>query len=145
MAMPDSSTNKVPRRIGEAHGADEARQAALRETFSQTVERIERLVDLETATLEQYRPVDFSEFNHRKTHALLELDRAMRALGAQARDARMRGELDRLRAKLQRNLATLEIHLKAVRQVCSLITRAIETEESDGTYSSSIYRRYEQS
>ena len=57
----------------------------------------------------------------------------------------MRGELERLRAKLQRNLATLEIHLKAVRQVCSLITRAIETEESDGTYSSSIYRRYEQS
>ncbi len=143
--MPDSSTNKVPRRIGEAPEADEVRHAALRETFFQTVARIERLVDLETATLEQYRPVDFSEFNHRKTHALLELDRAMRALGAQARDARMRGELERLRAKLQRNLATLEIHLKAVRQVCSLITRAIETEESDGTYSSSIYRRYEQS
>jgi hypothetical protein len=145
MAMPDSTANKVPRRIAEAPAADEARVAALRETFSQTVERIERLVDLETATLEQYRPVDFSEFNHRKTHALLELDRAMRALGTQARDARMRSELERLRDKLKRNLATLEIHLKAVRQVCSLIARAIETEESDGTYSSSIYRRYEQS
>lgn len=145
MAMPDSTANKVPRRIAETPAADEARIAALRETFSQTVERIERLVDLETATLEQYRPVDFSEFNHRKTHALLELDRAMRALGTQARDARMRSELERLRDKLKRNLATLEIHLKAVRQVCSLIARAIETEESDGTYSSSIYRRYEQS
>ncbi|MDR3409270.1 MAG: hypothetical protein P4L68_12290 [Methylovirgula sp.] len=143
--MPDSTANKVPRRIAETPAADEARIAALRETFSQTVERIERLVDLETATLEQYRPVDFSEFNHRKTHALLELDRAMRALGTQARDARMRSELERLRDKLKRNLATLEIHLKAVRQVCSLIARAIETEESDGTYSSSIYRRYEQS
>ena len=144
MATPDSSANKVPGVTGVL-AADEARLAAVRETFSQTVERIERLVDLETATLEQYRPVDFSEFNHRKTHALLELDRAMRALGAQARDVRMRGELERLRDKLKRNLATLEIHLKAVRQVCSLIARAIETEESDGTYSSSIHRRYEQS
>ena len=131
--------------MAEAPAADEARLAALRETFCQTVERIERLVDLETATLEQYRPVDFSEFNHRKSHALLELDRAMRALGAQALDARTRSELERLRGKLKRNLATLEIYLKAVRQVCSLITQAIETEELDGTYSSSIYRRYQQS
>ena len=62
---------------------DAARLQALREAFSQTVERIERLVDLETATLQQYRPIDFSEFNHRKSHAILELSRSIRALGSE--------------------------------------------------------------
>ena len=69
----------------------------------------------------------------------------MRAVGAEARDPGMREELERLSGKLKRNLATLEIHLKAVREVCALISRAIQTEESDGTYSSAIHRRYEQS
>lgn len=132
-------------RPGPADAADQARVAALRDAFSQTVERIERLVDFETATLQQYRPIDFAEFNNRKSHALLELTRAMRAAGIDSQDARMRDELNRLSGKLKRNLATLEIHLKAVRQVCGLIARAIQTEESDGTYSSSIQRRYQES
>lgn len=143
--MVDLPDEKTPKRMGEPAATDPARAAALREGFSQTIERIERLIDLETATLEQYRPIDFSEFNHRKSHALLELSRAMRAVGAEACDPGMREELERLSGKLKRNLATLEIHLKAVREVCALISRAIQTEESDGTYSSAIHRRYEQS
>jgi succinylglutamate desuccinylase len=143
--MMEFSKIKLPRRTGNTGVADAARIEALREAFSQTVERIERLVDLETATLQQYRPIDFSEFNHRKSHAILELTRSIRALGSEVQGDSARGELERLSAKLQRNLATLEIHLKAVRQVCSVISRAIQSEESDGTYSSSIHRRYEQS
>jgi len=143
--MTELPDKKVSKRVGDPAIADPARAAALREGFSQTIERIERLIDLETATLQQYRPIDFSEFNHRKSHALLELSRAMRALGTETRDPAMQEELERLSGKLKRNLATLEIHLKAVRQVCTLISRAIQTEESDGTYSSAIHRRYEQS
>jgi hypothetical protein len=143
--MAEFPNNKVPKRIGDQAAMDATRVAALREGFAQTVERIERLIELETAALQQYRPIDFSEFNHRKSHALLELSRAMRAMNAEASDAGMRESLERLGAKLKRNLATLEIHLKAVRQVCALIARAIQTEESDGTYSSMIHRRYEQS
>jgi hypothetical protein len=145
MAMTELPNKKVPKRMSDPTITDPARAAALREGFSQTIERIERLIDLETATLQQYRPIDFSEFNHRKSHALLELSRAMRALGAETHDPAMREELERLSGKLKRNLATLEIHLKAVRQVCTLISRAIQTAESDGTYSSAIHRRYEQS
>jgi succinylglutamate desuccinylase len=143
--MMEFSKFKLPKRTGNAAVADAARAQALREAFSQTVERIERLVDLETATLQQYRPIDFSEFNHRKSHAILELSRSIRALGSEAHGESARVELERLSGKLQRNLATLEIHLKAVRQVCSVISRAIQSEESDGTYSSTIHRRYEQS
>ena len=143
--MMEFTKIKLPKRTGNAAATDAVRAQALREAFSQTVERIERLVDLETATLQQYRPIDFSEFNHRKSHAILELSRSIRALGSEAHDEGARGELERLGGKLQRNLATLEIHLKAVRQVCAVISRAIQSEESDGTYSSSIHRRYEQS
>jgi hypothetical protein len=143
--MMEFTRPKLPGRTGNAAVTDAARLQALREAFSQTVERIERLVDLETATLQQYRPIDFSEFNHRKSHAILELSRSIRALGSEAHGDSARGKLERLSGKLERNLATLEIHLKAVRQVCAVISRAIQSEESDGTYSSSIHRRYEQS
>ncbi len=143
--MMEFTKIKLPGRAGNAAVSDATRRQALREAFSQTVERIERLVDLETATLEQYRPIDFSEFNHRKSHAILELSRSIRALGSEAYDDNSRKKLERLSGKLERNLATLDIHLKAVRQVCAVISRAIQSEESDGTYSSSIHRRYEQS
>ena len=143
--MAEFLDSKGPKRGGDLAVIDPARAAAQRESFLQTIERIERLIELETAMLQQYRPIDFSEFNHRKSHALLELSRAMRAFSAETRDVGMREELERLSGKLRRNLATIEIHLKAVRQVCALIARAIQTEESDGTYSSMIHRRYEQS
>jgi hypothetical protein len=143
MGMTDRSNGKTFVKAADS-AADRARAVALRVNFSQTIERIERLLDLETAILQQYRPVDFAEFNHRKSHALLELTRALRSLGAESRDPQMREELERLSGKLKQNLATLEIHLRAVRQVCTLIANAIQTEESDGTYSSSIHRRYQE-
>ncbi len=49
----------------------------------------------------------------------------------------MVSDLERLRAKLEKNLAVLDIHLKAVRQVCALIARTIEENDSDGTYTAS--------
>jgi uncharacterized protein (UPF0335 family) len=118
--------------------SDELRTTAAREAFARTIERIERLVELETATLQDYRPLDFADFNHKKSHALLELSRAMRALGPASHDSRTLTDLSRLRGKLEKNLAVLNIHLKAVRQVCALIARTIEDDDSDGTYTPSI-------
>lgn len=120
--------------------SDELRVAAAREAFARTIERIERLVELETVTLEQYKSVDYADFNHKKSHALLELSRAMRALGPRSHDRQILSELSRLRGKLEKNLAVLEIHLKAVRQVCALIARTIEDDNSDGTYTASVSR-----
>lgn len=119
--------------------ADELRVAAAREIFVKTIERIERLVDSETATLQRYKPIDFAEFNHKKSHALLELSRAMRTLGP-SYDSEILSDLTRLRGKLEKNLAVLDIHLKAVRQVCALIARTIEEDDFDGTYTASISR-----
>ncbi|HLH10391.1 MAG TPA: hypothetical protein VKV77_00770 [Methylovirgula sp.] len=113
------------------------RAAAARDAFARTIERIERLIELETESLQRYHPIDFAEFNHKKTHALLEFNRVIRALGQAQLDAEMVSDLERLRAKLEKNLAVLDIHLKAVRQVCALIARTIEENDSDGTYTAS--------
>lgn len=117
------------------------RQAlSLRDNLVATIARVEHIIDIETAALEQVQPINLVLSNHRKSHGLLELDRAMRALGCPSFDGEIVADLARLREKLKRNLAVLEMHLKAVRQVSALIARAIEDENSDGTYSTAIIR-----
>jgi hypothetical protein len=110
----------------------------LHASLVKSIERVEHIIDLETESLQQYQPVDLGGFNHQKSHGLLELTRAMRALGTASFDQQIMEDLARLREKLERNLTALDIHLKAVRQVSTLIARAIEDDNSDGTYSASI-------
>ncbi|MGB8279259.1 MAG: hypothetical protein WCF20_15185 [Methylovirgula sp.] len=114
------------------------RLGTLRENLAKTIVRVARIVDLETEMLRLYRPIDFATFNHQKSHGLLELTRAIRALTPDSFDREILQDLARLREKLEKNLAVLDIHLKAVRQVSALIARAIEDDNSDGTYSASI-------
>jgi hypothetical protein len=44
-------------------------------------------------------------------------------------------EIQRLRQKLERNRAILEMHYDAVREVAAIIVRAVKDADSDGTYS----------
>ena len=117
-----------------------SRLVHLRESLAKTIARVERIVDLETETLQRCQPIDLGTFNHQKSHGLLELMRAMRTVGPILFDHQILQELAGLREKLEKNLVALDIHLKAVRQVSALITRAIEDDNSDGTYSASISR-----
>src|SRR5271168_2541583 len=59
---------------------EQQRLAGLREAFVSTIERLEQTIDLETAALQQPRPVDLRAFNHKKSHGLLEMTRAVRAM-----------------------------------------------------------------
>lgn len=120
------------------------RLGTLRENLAKTIVRVARIIDLETEMLRLYRPIDLATFNHQKSHGLLELTRAMRALTPDSLDREILQDLARLREKLEKNLAVLDIHLKAVRQVSALIARAIEDDNSDGTYSASINRAVRQ-
>lgn len=122
-----------------AEAAEQQRHARLRQTFRDTVARLEQIIDLETATLQQTLPTDLRAFNHKKSHGLLEMTRAMRAIESISFDQESLASLERLRERLAKNLAVLENHLKAVRQVSGLIARAIEASESDGTYSAVKY------
>jgi hypothetical protein len=108
--------------------------AALLDAFLKTLERLENVIDVETAALQQHKSVDLSEFNHKKRHGVLELSRAMRVLDEEALEC-AQGPLRRLRDKVEKNLAILEIHMRAVHAVSDIIANAIQERESDGTYS----------
>lgn len=110
----------------------------LRDSLAKSIERVATIIDQETELLRQYRPIDLVAFNHQKSHGLLELTRAMRGVAPESLDPEILQDILRLREKLEKNLAVLDIHLRAVRQVSTLIARAIEDDNSDGTYSASI-------
>jgi hypothetical protein len=108
------------------------------EACLRAIERVEQIVDQETAALSQHQMKALGDFNHRKSHGLLELTRAIRALGNPAAAHGLQPKLLSLQAKLKENAEALQVHLKAVQDVSALVTRAIRDAESDGTYSAAI-------
>ncbi len=122
--------------------AEAAQSRSTLAAFLGVIEKLERVLDLETHMLNQNKPIALHDFNHQKSLGLLELSRAMSAcsiLDRAAFDREARAPLARLRGKLDRNLASLATHLAAVGEIASTIARAIEDHESDGTYTA---RRY---
>jgi hypothetical protein len=101
----------------------------------QTVERLEQVIELETATLKQSQPADLRDFNAKKSQGLLELNRMLKSVDQGVLVRELREPLGRLREKLDRNLHMLQNHLRAVREVARVIASAIQDSESDGTYS----------
>jgi hypothetical protein len=107
------------------------------DAFAKSVERLELVLDHETALLQQHKPVALHEFNHKKSQGLLEFSRTintLRALEPAAADFTARAPLHQLRLKLNENLAILQTHLGAVSSVAAIIARTIQDHESDGTY-----------
>lgn len=135
---------------GAAEGdaiSDGVRSQAMLEAFVNAVERLEAVLDQETQMLDRNRPIALHDFNHRKSHGLLELSRAMiacRALDRVAFDVETSEPLARLRVKLESNLASLQMHLTAVGEIAAVISRAIQDHESDGTYTASRIARGDQ-
>lgn len=134
----NAPADNVPSRVRSE--ADIARLSISRDALAKTIERVTNMIDLETQNLRHYQSIDLVSFNHQKSHALLELTRAMRAIPPDALDVEILQGLGVLRERLKSNLDTLDIHLKAVRQVSALIAKAIEDDNSDGTYSAAIQR-----
>jgi len=106
--------------------------------LERAIERLEEVVEQETAALKSRAAVDLNDFNNRKSHGLLELNRALRGLDGSTRDKGALARLASLRAKLEANQAVLKMHLEAVREVAGVLADAIRDAESDGTYSPSI-------
>jgi hypothetical protein len=131
-------------RDGMTNGRPEAALAAVPQpgavdTCLRAIERIEHLVDEETAALSVGTAADLDGFTRRKSHALLELTRALR--GFDASHARtLEPRLKPLRDKLAANAATLRRHLDAVQEVSAVLARAIRDAESDGTYTGVAWR-----
>ena len=120
---------------------DEAEAARLEATRSEeiggllaAIRRLANIVEEETAALATGQKVDFDDFSMRKSRSMLEFVRLMRARMHLGSETEITEEIQRLREKLERNRSLLEMHYDAVREVASIIVRAIKEAESDGTY-----------
>ena len=112
--------------------------AAATSAFERCIERLEDVVDQETAALKSRAPADLREFNNRKSQGLLELSRSLRYFQVAPPTNAVLERLAGLREKLDINQAVLKLHLDAVREVSTIMADAIRDAESDGTYSPSI-------
>jgi hypothetical protein len=117
-----------------AHALKERAQA-MRGNIERTMQRVERLVDAETAALRARAAIDLKESNNGKSQALLEFSQAIRALGGTKLDPELIRRLGVLRSKLETNRVVLRMHLEAVREIASVVSSTIRDSEWDGTYS----------
>lgn len=99
------------------------------------IRRLESIVEEETVALATGKKIDFDDFSARKSRSMLEFVRLMRARIHLGGETEITEQIQRLRQKLERNRAILEMHYDAVREVATVIIKAIKDAESDGTYS----------
>jgi hypothetical protein len=98
------------------------------------IRRLEGIVEEETVALETGKNIDFDDFSARKSRSMLEFVRLMRPRMHLGGQREITEEIQRLRQKLERNRTILEMHYDAVREVATIIIRALREAESDGTY-----------
>lgn len=102
--------------------------------FADAIARVETLIDQETALLRENRAVQLVEFNTRKQQSLLELNRILRNFSHVDLKRVDRAGVARLMEKLEANRDALAHHLRAMDEISSLVSRALQEAESDGTY-----------
>jgi len=102
--------------------------------LDEAMDRMAAILEQETALLRENRVVELTDFNHRKRQGLLEINRLLRNFlpGDAGRVAPSR--VCRLAALLDDNQRMLAHHLKAVDEIASLVARAMQEADSDGTY-----------
>jgi hypothetical protein len=96
--------------------------------------RLETVIDEEIVALQSRSRVDYDGFYRRKNRGLLELVRSSKNATQATQDPLIAEEIERLRAKLVKNLALLRLHFDAVRSVADIICKSFRDAESDGTY-----------
>ena len=105
------------------------------DAFFAVIERLESVLDDETAALAGRRHDGLGEFTRRKRQGFLELDRLMRAMEKAIPNQEILARLAQFKRKLEANDAMLAVHLRAAQAVTALIVRVMRDCESDGTYS----------
>ena len=105
-----------------------------RDAFYAAIGRMEAVVDQETALLRENRAVELTEFNHRKQQGLLEINRILRNFSPGDMQLVDRSLVRRLVIKLEANRQILAHHIRAMEEISSLVARAMQDAESDGTY-----------
>jgi len=105
-----------------------------------SLDRLEETLDMETAALMARDLSSLDEFNRRKSQCLLEISRIVRTAEVHALDQKATKRLQDLQAKIEANQDILRRHMQAVQEVASIISNAIQSAESDSTYSANMNR-----
>ena len=119
------------------NGASEARSLAM---ILPVVGRLRMAVGAENRELARRGPVDYPTHSARKSQGLLELNRLRLALASTHTHPAARAALADLSAELDINRRLLHVQLRAARTVSGILARAIRDGQSDGTYSSHVWR-----
>lgn len=121
-----------------AQGAAAGARGAHIPMLDVSIQRLEEIIDLETSALRNRQAIDLKEFNDRKSQALLELTRSLRAVQGTGPNPAVAERVAGLKTKLAINQAMLKIHLEAVREIATTLSDAIRHSDSDGTYTPAI-------
>lgn len=118
-----------------AEARPEERGRMLKGMVETAINRVAGIVDEETAALRKGGEADFKAFNTRKSLGLVELTRVLRLMDGAPLDPATGRLLKSLGTKLEANQKILKLHMEAVGEVASIISRSIREADSDGTYS----------
>src|SRR5688572_25730744 len=114
---PNPALDAQGARSQAAASAATSQRGTLIPMLEVSIQRLEEIVDQETAALRARQVVDLKEFNDRKSQALLELTRWLRAIQGVGADAAVAARVGSLKSKLAVNQALLKVHLEAVREI----------------------------
>jgi hypothetical protein len=144
---PQSPAGAIPRVAGPGIGGRRApnppRPAvhdvnAARAVVFAVIRRIEGCLDEETSALDKNPTFDLKMSNDRKSQGLVDLNQAMRRLRSSDINADLEHRLQAFREKLAVNMRKIRLHLDAVKEITAMLSDAIQSAESDGTYTRHI-------
>lgn len=115
------------------HDAEAARAVVI-----SILRRIEGYLDEETIALDKVANFDLKASNDRKSQGLVDLNQAMRRLRNNDVNEELQSRLQAFRKKLAINLHKIRLHLDAVREITAMLADAIQSADSDGTYTRHI-------
>ena len=104
------------------------------------LERLIEAVESESLALQRPGPIDYRAHSQRKSQGLLELSRLEPTLAGLKSHPRAHAALGKLIGRLEDNERLLHARLRAARTIAEVVSRAIHDGQSDGTYSSQIWR-----
>jgi hypothetical protein len=106
--------------------------------LNQCLDRLEETIDAETAALVARDLSSMDDFNRRKSQSLLEITRIIRTVKDGSIDGAAVERFEMLREKLAVNHTVLDRYMRAVQEISNIVTGAIQTASSDGTYSANL-------
>ncbi len=99
-----------------------------------TIERLQAILEDETAALQNQTTPQLTEFIAKKNQALWDLSRALRDRRQAADDGEIVARISDLNQVLAINQFILRRHLSAAQEISEILTNAVRAAESDGTY-----------